>query len=177
MLKDKKGWVEFLEIAENLWRRIMHEALNKAITLTDSAEKLLQNAGNEAISAGLYMYAIEEYGKFLFLKQLTPSSGKVTMKYKNGFRKHSVKFRIALKQLPNECITLRQGLFDPEIFDPAIFDTEDEVIKSCETREAVFYSDFTKTAGDIEDVPYVDRECLKNAINQFKMILSGTTIS
>jgi AbiV family abortive infection protein len=175
MLKDKNGkWVETLEITEELWKKIMQETLNGIIKLLDSVEKLLQNGGNEAICAGLYMYAVEEYGKLLLLKHYSPSNGKVKIKYGNEFRSHPAKFGTAIKNLPNDCITLHKGIFDPEIFDPEIFDTDE--ITDCETRQAVFYSDFTDSGDDVKSVPSVDKNRLKKAINQFKTIALGASI-
>lgn len=77
---------------------MMQETLNGIFALLDSVERLLQNGGNEAIAAGLYMYAVEEYGKLLLLKNYRPSSGKVTIGYKNEFRNHKAKFDIAVKR-------------------------------------------------------------------------------
>jgi AbiV family abortive infection protein len=174
MLKDAKGkWVETLEIEEALWNRITVEALIKAITLADSAERLLQNKGDAAICAGLYMYAVEEYGKFLLLKQYGPSSGKVKVKYKDEFRSHREKFGIAVEHLPRECITLRKGPFDPKIFAPKVFDTDD-TITDCETRQAVFYSDFSESGDAIKYIPLVDPKCLEKALSRFTALALET---
>ena len=150
----------------------MQETLNGIIKLLDSVEKLMQNGGDKAICAGLYTYAIEEYGKLL-LKQYGPSSGKVKIKYRNEFRSHNAKFSIAFKQLPRECTTLHKGIFDPKIFDPQIFDTPE--IADCENRQAVFYSDFANSGG-IKRVPSVDRNRLEKAVSSLKTIALGTTI-
>lgn len=174
MLKDKNGkWVETLEITEDLWKKMMQETLNGVFKLLDSAEKHLDNGGNEAICAGLYTYAVEEYGKILLLQQYKPSSGKVKIKYKNGFRNHVAKFSMAINNLPDECITLRQGVFVSGIFDPKIFDAGQ--IADCEARLAIFYSDFTDTDDNIKPVPSVDKNRLKKAINQLRTIALGIT--
>ena len=162
-----------LEIKEELWQKSIQETLNGVIMLLNSAEKLLENGGNEAICAGLYTYAVEEYGKFLLLKKCNPSNGKVKIKYKNGFLNHDEKFQIATKALPEECLALSRGMFDPRIFDPKIFDTE-RVVADFEARMAVFYCDFSDSGDGIKPVPQVDKQLLKKAIQKLQIITFGT---
>ena len=122
MLKDEKGkWVKILEITEELWKKCIQVTRQNILKLLESAEVLLDNGGNEAICAGLYTYAVEEYGKILLLKKCNISGGKVKIKYRNGFRFHPKKFTLAANDLPRECKTLKRGLFDPTVFDPNIF--------------------------------------------------------
>lgn len=176
MLKDAKGkWVVEFEISEALWRTMMQETLNGVNALIDSAEKLLKNGGDAAICSGLYMFAVEEYGKLLLLKDCTPVSGMVRIQYKNGFRSHTAKFEKAIQTLPKECITLHQGAFDRSAYDPQAFDVNE--IADCETRQAVFYSDFTMDGQYVNRTPAVDVDLLRNALAQLKNVVSGTTIS
>lgn len=164
MLKDKDGkWVENLEIAEELWKRTIEETLHGTVRLLQSAEKLLEGGGDEAICAGLYTYAVEEYGKILLLKQYTPSAGKVTIKFKDLFRAHSKKFGAAADNLPKECTTLKGPVFDPRVFDSRVFDTK-EVIADFEARTAIFYCDLLDSADGIRPVPQVDMGRLTKAI-------------
>jgi hypothetical protein len=82
MLKDEKNkWVEELEISEDLWKKIMHETLSGILALVDSVEKLLNNGGDATVCSGLYMYAVEEYGKLQLLMGYNPSAGKVKVNY------------------------------------------------------------------------------------------------
>lgn len=176
MLKDKNGdWVKILVITEELWKKIMKETLQRILRLLESAEILLDNGGNGAICAGLYTYALEEYGKMLLLKQSSHVAGKVKIKYKNGFRHHPTKFRLAIKNLPNECTTLRRAIFDPKIFDSNIFDTE-QVIADLEARMAVFYTDFLDSGDGVKPIPPVDKKLLKNAIDILRKIAHGTNL-
>jgi AbiV family abortive infection protein len=174
MLKDKNGkWVKILELTEDLWKKTIQEIPKGILRLLESAEKLLDNGGNEAICAGLYTYAVEEYGKLLLLKQYTPSAGKVKIEYKNGFLSHTKKFSLAIKYLPTECITLKKGAFDPKIFDPNVFDTK-QLIADQEARMGVFYCDFLNSGNDIKPIPYVDKTLLKNAIQKLRFITLNT---
>jgi len=175
LLKNKKGrWVEILEITEELWKKMMQETLFGVIELLNSAEKLLQNGGSEAICAGLYTYAVEEYGKLLLLLDYGPSGGKVKIKYKDEFRNHEAKFRAAIKHLPDECKTLHEGAFSQRDFSRENFDTD--VVADFDARKAIFYSDFADSGDDIKPVPSVDKDRLKKAINQLKTKAFGTTI-
>ncbi len=169
MLKDDKGdWVEILEITEEVWKKCIQETLQGVLELLESAEKLLDNGGNEAICTGLYTYAVEEYGKILLLKQYTPSKGKVQVKYKKEFRNHTKKFEIAIKTLPSECTTLHEGAFDETVFDPEFFDVKS--VADWEARMAVFYCDFSNSGDSIKPIPTVDRKLLKDALSKLREI-------
>jgi len=174
MLKDKKGnWVEILKIPEELCKKIVQETLKGILRLLDSAQILLDNGGDEAVCAGLYTYALEEYGKILLLKQTSHVAGEVEIEYRKGFRCHRRKFRLALENLPNECKTLYEADFDAEDFESSDFETED-IIADFEARMAVFYSDFTDSGRDIKPVPPVDTKLLRNAMNTLQTIALRT---
>ena len=175
MLKGKDGkWVENLELVEELWKQIMQETLNDIFALIDSVEKLLKNGGNPVIAAGLYMYAVEEYGKLLLLKNYSPSNGRVRIRYRNEFRNHKAKFDMAIRNLPKECIILHEGAFDRDAFDSEAFDTDE--IADCETRQGVFYSGFASTGDFVKANPSVDADLLWKAAAQLKTIALGITI-
>ena len=166
---------EFIELTEDLWKKVMYETSNRIMNLLDSSEKLLDNGGIEALCAGLYTYAVEEYGKLLLLKQYTPVSGRVKIKYRDEFRNHYKKFHEAILNLPSECTNLRSGIFDPAIFDPAIFDTQ-TVTSDFEARKAIFYADFADSMTEIEFVPPIERNKLKTAIGKLRIIMTKTSV-
>ncbi len=173
MLKDEKGnWVKILEIPEELWKKIMQETLHGVLELLDSAEILLDHGGNEAVCAGLYTYAMEEYGKIVLPKQSSHMAGKFKVAYRHGFRNHRKKFDLAVENLPAECKTLRKPIFDPKILDPKVFDPK-QIIADLEARMAVFYCDFTDSGSGIKLVPPVDTNLLKKAINTLRQIALG----
>jgi len=169
MLKDKKGkWVKILEITDELWKKMMQETLAGVFKLLESADKLLDNGGNEAICAGLYTYAVEEYGKILLLQQYNPSGGKVKIEYRDEFRDHEAKFGAAIKYLPDGCTKLYESAFSQD------FDTDQ--VADFEARLAIFYSDFTESGDGIMPVPPANKSHLRKAINKFKTIALGTII-
>jgi len=172
-LKDSENrWVKYLIITEELRNKTIDVSLQRILKLLDSAQILLENGGSVTVCAGLYTYAVEEYGKIVLLRKSGKVDGHVKVKYKKGFRDHNTKFRLAIKHLPNECITLRIGVFDPNIFDPKIFDTE-TIIADFKSRMSVFYTNFIESGKDIESVSPVNEKLLKNAITQLRKIIWG----
>jgi hypothetical protein len=168
-------------ISEDLWKQLMQGTLDGVIRQLDASNKLLLNGGNEAICAGLYTYAVEEYGKLLLLKQYVPSNGKVTIDYEKIFRdkRHENKYRVAIENLKKqapECTILMKGLFDPAMFDPQIFDTTAPIIADFKTRMAIFYCDIADSGDGIKQVPPVAKSLLKNAIDKLKIIALAMTI-
>lgn len=164
-LKDANGkWVEELPISIELWMRIMNETRQGVLALLDSAQKLLENKGDIRIVAGLYTFGLEEYGKLLLLKRYVPSGNSVIIKYRDEFRNHNAKFRIAIESLPEECSILHEGTFSSESYEPDSFDTDQ--IADLKARLAIFYSDFTEDAESILGLPSVDKDRLTVAITQ-----------
>ena len=87
----------------------------------------------DEICAGIYTYAIEEYGKILFLRNLnplpSPNNNRVRVLYTNhkrGFLNHNYKFELALNDnaLPNTCKVLRPGGFTNSGFTSTGFVTD-----------------------------------------------------
>ena len=173
-LKDSKNrWVKYLIITEDLRNKTIEITLQRILKLLDSAQILLDNGGHLAICAGLYTYAVEEYGKIVLLRKSRKINGHVRVKYKKGFRDHNTKFRLGVKNLPNECITLRIGIFDPNICDTKIFDTE-TVIADFKSRMSVFYTNFLESGKDIESVSPVNEKLLRKAITKLRKIVVET---
>jgi AbiV family abortive infection protein len=175
MLKKKsQKKPEFMEISDKLWKKLMGETLQGILKLLGSAEILLENGGNEAICAGLYTYALEEYGKLLLLKQYSPSAGKVKIKYKNEFLKHPPKFNVAIANLPPECLIIDVMGFE-EGFEEGF--ERIEVAADFEARTAVFYCDVLDSGDGIKSVPSVDKTRLGKAIDRLRIITFGTDVN
>jgi len=162
----------------------MQETLNGILTLLDSAEKLLLNGGNEAISAGLYTYAFEEYGKLFLLKTCVPSNGNVEIneewfgkrtKSSRGPKSHSPKFKAAINNLPDECKILGAPIFEKGCVGPGV-QIEETVIADFEARKSIFYCDLNDANDDIKPVVLIDSGLLKNAIKTLETITYGTSI-
>lgn len=66
----------------------------------------------------VFTHAVEEYGKLLYLKMLTPDdNGNYKIKYSEIFTNHVPKFRYALEKLPESIKVVHQGDFAYENYD------------------------------------------------------------
>jgi len=143
-------------LIEKNWQSIISDTLWRIRSLLDATRTLLNdidededeneyfsttiNTGYPTIAAGLYTFAVEEYGKYLYLKSLEPIDEKYHIDYSNEFTNHNKKFERALSNLPDECklVNLGEGK-DTEFDEP---DFHDDIIANFETRLRIFYSDF-----------------------------------
>jgi len=74
MITGENGYpVDCLEIEVELRDKMVSHIKNATIRNLEAIQKFLQIPGYEEICAGLYTYAVEEYGKLLYLKSLHPS--------------------------------------------------------------------------------------------------------
>lgn len=167
---------ENITVTESAWKEAILAIVNRSLVLLDSSEKLLSNNGDKTVCAGLYTYAVEEYGKFLFLKSCQPINGKVEICYKNEFCNHPKKFGEAIKALPSECTALHRGIFTEEIFigDSQVFDAE--IISDFEARTAIFYTDFNNKGDGLAVIPSITPARLKTAITTLRKIINETSI-
>jgi hypothetical protein len=140
----------------------------------------LKEEAYDDICAGLYTYAVEEYGKILFLNGLSPlpppKDNKIKVRYtysNHGFLDHDHKFNLALKDkaLPRSCKVLREGVFPFEDFeeDDFVVDTT----ANMKARMAVFYADFDKADNynSILKPLEVKRELLVKAVDDFLVFI------
>ena len=139
-------------LIEKNWHSITSQTLSNILSLLDASRTLLADMneeemgdfiigeGDPTVAAGLYTFAIEEYGKYLYLKSIEPVDGKYHIDYEGEFKNHSKKFERALSNLPHECALLNRGESkDPQHYTP---DTHEDIIADFETRLRIFYSDF-----------------------------------
>ena len=129
------------------------------------------------IAAGIYIYAVEEFGKLLLLKESQIVDGKYIIKYRDGFRSIDYKFNKAFDYLQNDgygrCIILNDdGAFTPDAFSWRSFTIG--LVAQTEARLGIFYVDFTKSENDnyeIMKIPTVDRNKLNEAINKLEEVI------
>jgi hypothetical protein len=173
---EKDCEVDFLYIDEGL-RDEMRRFIKERIIQNLEATKRLLELGEDYIDTcvGIYTYAIEEYGKILFLKDLRPTpekNDKLRVRYinrNNGFRAHEHKFNLALdsKDLPDSCKVLLEGGFIPSGFEASGFITPTR--PNMKTRMSVFYADFDENNNynSILKSPEVKRELFVTAVDDF----------
>ena len=167
--------VELFHIDAGL-RDEMRRFIRERIIHNLEATKRLLELGEDYkdISAGIYTYAVEEYGKIRFLDKLnaTPEkNNKLRVRYthsNNGFLDHNHKFNLALddKDLPESCKWLTQD-FDMQDFDPRDFYMG--LIANFEARMTIFYANFDKNNNynSILKPPEVDYGRLVKAVDNF----------
>lgn len=131
-------------ISDTLWK--IRDLLNATRTLLNDVKEeeevngIQITEGDPTIPAGLYTFAVEEFGKFLYLNSLEPIDGKYEIDYINEFTNHPKKFEHALSALPDECKLINLGEKEhTEFYEP---DYHDDIIADFETRLRIFYSDF-----------------------------------
>ena len=131
------------------------------------------------IAAGIYIYALEEFGKLLLLNESQTVDGKYIIKYRDGFRSHDFKFNKAFDYLLNngygEFMILNNDI--PAASTPDAFSSRSftiELLAQTEARLGIFYVDFTKSENDnyeILKIPTVDQNKLNEAINKLEEVI------
>jgi len=104
---------------------------------------------NSPVYLAVYSHAVEEYGKLLYLKSLTPdASGMITIDYDgdrkqipNTFKNHKAKFGKAIEKLPKTLTTFHNGSFGKD-FVGSEFDID--IISDWETRLNILNTTLTK---------------------------------
>lgn len=176
--KTKKGKALELEIDVGLRNDIVCFIQQRIIHNLKAAKRFLElkETYYNNICAGIYTYAIEEYGKILFLNSLSPSpppnNNKITIPYTHdnqGFLDHRHKFELALydNKLPYSCKVLRGGGFTFTGFTSSGFTTDTPA--DFEARKSIFYADFDENNNynSILTPLQVDRGLLENAVDEF----------
>ncbi|MDE1769021.1 MAG: hypothetical protein KGI28_00525 [Thaumarchaeota archaeon] len=153
------------------WKDIIIATYYNIKSILDSARVLLDVNIEENrdvlferpfVCAGLYTFAVEEYGKVVYLLMAYSSTGRITIHYKREFRSHSLKFKLALDFIPKECKVIHKGGFG-EGFGKG-FDIDETA--DMESRMAIFYSDFDEQ-NNVKKLPIVDVNSLEIAITNF----------
>ncbi len=180
MIKDKNDYaVKSLTITTVLRYEMISTIKKRIIHNLGAIKELLKIPGYENLGAGLYTYALEEYGKILFLKDIKPippTNDRIKFKYKPkknksdkksyGFLAHDDKFSRVLKDknFPNSYKVLSKGDFEPNDYE--LEDFEVGLIADMEARMALLYADF-KDKNSISDPPPVDMDLLEKAVDYF----------
>ena len=171
MLKDANGKSpNEIMISKEQYKQIMTSTYNSIKRNLESAKKLVDT--HMEMSAGLYTYAIEEFGKIILLNKSELICDKYKIKYKNEFISHKAKFVAAFNYLQynnhRPCYVINdKGGFDPYGFDWMGYDVG--LLADFEARLFIFYSDFVYNKNneiDIVKIPEVHREMLKKAIDE-----------
>jgi hypothetical protein len=133
---------------------------------------------DEQISAGIYSYAVEEFGKLVVLLNTPLINSKYRINYANEFTCHSLKFKLAIDYLQknySEVLELLEGSFSSQRIASTSFSIR-SLVANLEARQSIFYSDF-KSEGSISAIPPVESELLRGAIDELKVVTNKLFIS
>jgi AbiV family abortive infection protein len=181
VLEDNDGRKpKIVQLPRMLLEEAIQSTRNGIIKKLESASLLLAAGGSHEIAAGLYTFALEEYGKLLILKRSyrVRSTNDYQICYAKKFADHDVKFDVAGQELDDrefaDCILLNQnGSFSAD-FSARSFHRGDMV--DMKARLAIFYTDFVQKDNmlELEKVPQVDKEQLNTAISKLLVKVNQT---
>lgn len=104
---------DFFEIPKKELLQGIRYCLANISTLLDQSQKACQKFSDNAIALGLYTFAIEEFGKLLYMLEaykIEKGIYKIPKNIFSGRESHNIKFKKALEKLPTECILPQYGI-------------------------------------------------------------------
>jgi hypothetical protein len=164
-----------IHISKETWNEAKRLIKNGIIKKLSAAKQNIDI--DTEIAAGIYIYALEEFGKLLLLKESQTVDGKYIIKYRDGFRSHDFTFNKAFDYLQingyGKCIILNDDdAFTPDAFSWRSFTIR--LVAQTEARLGIFYVDFTKSENNnygILKIPTVDQNKLNEAINKLEEVI------
>jgi hypothetical protein len=82
-----------IDISEQLWEEMTRKVRDGIFYKLKVARNVV--AIDKDIAAGVYVYAVEEFGKLLLLEKVAVLDGMRRVMYKDGFVNHNKKFKTA----------------------------------------------------------------------------------
>ena len=102
-----------VDISEQLWKEMMQHIIDGVFRKLKAASNMLAIDGHVAL--GLYVYAVEEFGKLLLLKNATALGNIRKINYREEFVNHSKKFETAFDYFQanghDPCLVINEGDF------------------------------------------------------------------
>lgn len=169
------------------WDNIKKLTLERIINKLEAAKDLLKASRYDDISAGLYTYSLEEFGKLILLEncERIANNTKRKIKYKNEFSRHDKKFETAFDYLQGysstsyKCYVLNdEGSFTPKSFTWRSFNIG--LLADFKARMSIFYTDLSYQSNKngeatneiiIQELPKIERNCLYEAIDELSRIV------
>jgi hypothetical protein len=168
VLQDRPSHID---IPEEQWKEMMQNVLH-GIFQKLNAVKSMQNI-DMYIAAGIYIYAVEEFGKLLLLKNVNELDGIRRVIYEKEFLSHTKKFKAAFDYLQanryDACLVLSEGDVVPS--DVVWSDAIIGLLANTGARLSVFYSDFSYDKNlnvIVETPPAIDVDFLQKASNELE---------
>jgi hypothetical protein len=184
MLKDSNGLKPSqIEISEDVWKQMMG-FIRDGILRKINVVRHMQTADKD-IAAGLYVYAVEEFGKLLLLRDAPSLNCKRTIKYYEGFLNHKTKIKKASDYFRsnnfNVCMILAQGCpgQSSDLGDGNWDNVIVDLAADTEARLSIFYADFVYNHHKnpvLESPPDVEPKMLQRASEQLEIATRGLSI-
>jgi hypothetical protein len=161
-------------ISENIWKQSKKDVKDGIIKKINTAKQILTI--DKEISAGIYICALEEFGKLLLLRDCKIVNDKYVIKYRNEFVNHQVKLWKAYDYLQHnnshECIVLDEV----DNYSTSSSYAWKKFLAITEGVLGIFYSDFSISKKnnykyEIMKIPKIDKNNLKDAINEFENVI------
>lgn len=125
------------------------------------------------VCAGLFTYAIEEYGKYKLLEQCRTKDSTIDLvPIRNKFFNHDEKFQIAKDNLPEECFIIYDKSDEDALWSDIILDIPypmgwvNNIEADFATRLDLFNVGI-KNDGNVKSSPEINFEDLDNAVEKF----------
>jgi hypothetical protein len=184
LLINKKGEKPTeIHIPYETWIDIIKITHCGIVQKLNAVKTLIHNEDNKVFSAGLYTFALEEFGKLLLLEKCQKiANDKVKIYYKNEFASHDKKFETAINFLRRysdtsyKCYVLSKGSYSPKTHSWRTFMIG--LVAGINTRLSILYSDFSYTTNKtkIQEITIqkqlnVEMKYLVDAINELSKII------
>lgn len=148
---------------------LVHAIETRIKFIIQDSEILLYNGGQMQIVAALYIHAIEEFGKLVYVLSIPDNAGIITVNTSNNwFRNHDLKIELAQAILPSECFVINQGAYSGASYSRASYNVH--VVADWQTRLTIFNTDLKD--GSVPALPEVSDIDIREAIKKFKSFLN-----
>jgi hypothetical protein len=172
MLKDSKGHKpSHIDISEEQWNQMKQHILDGILRKIKAVRKI--QTIDKDIAAGLYVYAVEEFGKLLLFRDAPLLNGMRKITYRDEFVVHEKKIKKAFDYFRNNgfdaCIVLAQGCLEASELESGEFVID--LSANQDARLSIFYSDFVyyENLPVIESPPEVEPKMLQRATEQLEI--------
>jgi hypothetical protein len=167
-----------ITISEDKGNELLENIHDGIIRKLQSARQLVDF--DKEVAAGLYTYAVEEFGKLLLVKE-SEVNNQYEIKYE-WFKTHKDKFPKSFDYLQqnnhSQCIALTEGDF--VVSDFYWRDFMIGLLADFEARLSIFYTDFKHEDNrykGMKKVPDVDKNRLRNAIDELEKLVNDPKVS
>jgi AbiV family abortive infection protein len=178
--KTKRGEED---ISEAVWETLKIKTIEGIKEKLAASKQLLEMNNSVAISAALYTFALEEYGKFLLLQKCSRSehTNRRHIVYARQFADHKYKFNLAFQDLAENNHTVCYLLNDKGEFNHEEFSWEFNIglLADTEARLSILHTDLMDSEKGviIQSNPEVEKETLSRAIGELESVIGGLALT